>query len=187
MYFQFLFLQSSIDYHFASYVHCEIGVSAQVLSQPCGWASCAAQWSQAERTGRRSSGSSRVKQLSLHSPSAEEVKTSSAISWTILAKYPADYMTQLSDSEQGLVKRSLHVLRACTQLEGDDDLNLAQLFSVLSQTKCPVQSCQLIAICILWENVQLQFCALEQEAKTVFMPYLFSFVSAYSTFVFFPP
>lgn len=36
-------------------------VCAQLLSQPCGWTSCAPQWSQAEKTDRPSSGSSRVK------------------------------------------------------------------------------------------------------------------------------
>lgn len=49
-------------------------------SQPCGWTSCAPQWSQAERTDRWSSGSPRVKQLFLNNPSGE-MKTSSVIYW----------------------------------------------------------------------------------------------------------
>lgn len=41
-------------------------VFTQALSQPCGWMSCAPQWSQAETTNRPSSGGTRVKQLFLH-------------------------------------------------------------------------------------------------------------------------
>ncbi len=56
------FFTEITDYFKQKYLHCERGLSAQVLWQPCGWMSCAPQWSQADRTDRWSSGSSRVKQ-----------------------------------------------------------------------------------------------------------------------------
>ena len=62
-------------------------------------------------------------------------KTSRSMYWTILAKYPADNMTQLSDSERRLLKCAVHVQN--TKQEEEDELTALSP----NQTKGHIQSC----------------------------------------------
>ncbi len=79
---------------------CEHCVFVQVLSLPCGWMSCATQWSQVEKTDRQSSGRFRVKHPSLHNHKLGEIKDFQCNILTGLYWPSILLMTQLSDPQQ---------------------------------------------------------------------------------------